>query len=102
MLEALANMVCAGGHGEFVRPATESKRSAISFEIAIVTFAVLALLAAELILSSAIRGTNFAGGDGKFARPLFLQHISSVVSFISTISIPFRVSDRNCFRSTCG
>jgi hypothetical protein len=72
MQEALSNLACAGGHGEFVRPATESKRSAISFEIAIVTVAVLALLAAELILSSAIRGTNFAGGDGKFAQATVL------------------------------
>jgi hypothetical protein len=72
MQEALSNLAYAGEHGEFVRPATESKRSAISFEIAIVAFAILALVAAELMLSSAIRGTNFNGGDGKFAQAIIL------------------------------
>jgi hypothetical protein len=72
MQEAISNLAYAGGHGEFVPRAAESKRSAISFEIAIVTFAILALVAAELMLSSAIRGSNFAGGDGKFAQAIIL------------------------------
>jgi hypothetical protein len=72
MQEALSNLTCASGHGEFVPRAAELKRSAISFEIAIVTFAILALVAAELMLSSAIRGTNFDGGDGKMAQAVIL------------------------------
>src|SRR5262249_5088099 len=56
----------------FVRPASEPRRAALLFEFAIVGFAVLGLVAAELMLSSAIRGTNFAGSDGKFAQAIIL------------------------------
>jgi hypothetical protein len=42
------------------------------FEIAVAGFAMLGLVAAELMLSSAIRGTNFDGGDGKFAQAIIL------------------------------
>src|SRR5262245_66135746 len=72
MQDALSNLAYAGGHREFVRPATEPQRAAFLFEFAVVGFAVLALVAAELMLSSAIRGTNFAGGDGKFAQAIIL------------------------------
>jgi hypothetical protein len=72
MQEALSNLAYASGHREFVRPATEPTRAALLFEFAVVGFAVLALVAAELMLSSAIGGTNFAGGDGKFAQAIIL------------------------------
>src|SRR5262245_11553409 len=72
MQEALSNLAYAAGHGKFVPRTAESKRSAISFEIVIVIFAILTLVTAELILSSAIRGTNFAGGDGKMAQAVVL------------------------------
>jgi hypothetical protein len=72
MQEALSNMAYAGGHGRFVLPATEPRRAASLFEIAIVGFAMLGLIAAEVVLSSAIRGTNFDGGDGKMAQAVIL------------------------------
>jgi len=72
MQEALSNLAYAGGHRQFVGPATEPRRSAISFEIAIVTFAILTLVAAEVLLASAISGTNFAGADGKMAQAVIL------------------------------
>jgi hypothetical protein len=72
MQEALSNVACAGGHGEVVRPATEPRRAALLFEFAVVGFAMLGLVAAELMLSSAIRGTNFAGADGKMAQAIIL------------------------------
>jgi hypothetical protein len=100
MQEALSYVAYAGGHGESVRPATEPRRAASRFEFAVVGFAMLGLVAAELMLSSAICGTNFAGGDGKMAQAIILAVYKSVVSFILTISILFRVSDHNCFRST--
>ena len=68
MQEVLSNLAHAGGREEFVRSATEPRRAALLFEFAIVGFAILALVVAELMLSSAIHGTNFAGGDGKFAQ----------------------------------
>src|SRR5262249_9861584 len=72
MQEALSNVAHAGGHGESVRPATEPRRAALRFELVVVGFAMLSLVAAELMLSSAIRGTNFAGGDGKMAQAIIL------------------------------
>jgi hypothetical protein len=72
MQEALSNLAYAGEHGELVRPATAPRRSASLFEIAVVGFAIFGLVAAELALSSAIRGTNFDGGDGKFAQAIIL------------------------------
>jgi hypothetical protein len=70
--EALSNVANAGRYEEFVRPATEPRRAASLFEIAVVGFAILGLIAAELMLSSAIRGTNFGGGDGKMAQAVIL------------------------------
>jgi hypothetical protein len=56
-----------------VSPRTaKGKRTAVFFELAVVGFAVLGLVAAELTLSSAIRGTNFAGADGKMAQAVIL------------------------------
>jgi hypothetical protein len=72
MQEALSNPVYAGGHGEFVRSEAEPRRAALLFEFTVVGFAMLGLAAAELMLSSAIRGTNFAGGDGKMAQAVIL------------------------------
>jgi hypothetical protein len=51
---------------------TERKRGALLSELAIVGFAGLCLVAAELMLSFAIRGTNFDGADGKMARAIIL------------------------------
>jgi hypothetical protein len=62
----------AYGYGELVPRAAESKRSAMPFQIAVVTFAILALVTAELMLASAVPGTNFDGGDGKFAQATIL------------------------------
>jgi hypothetical protein len=72
MQEASSNAAYAGGWEGSVRPAAEPRRSAALFEIAVVGFAILGLVAAELLLSSAIRGTNFAGGDGKMAQAVIL------------------------------
>jgi hypothetical protein len=65
MQEALSSRAYAG-------PANEPRRAALLFEFAVVGFAMLGLVAAELMLSSAIRGTNFAGGDGKMAQAIIL------------------------------
>jgi hypothetical protein len=72
MQEALSNLAYIGGQGKFVRLAAASRRAALVFELAVVGFAILGLVAAELMLSSAIRGTNFAGGDGKMAQAIIL------------------------------
>src|SRR5438477_10308095 len=72
MQEALSNAAYAGCSGAFVRPATEPRRATFLFELAVVGFAIVGLVAAELLLSSAIRGTNFAGGDGKMAQAIIL------------------------------
>jgi hypothetical protein len=69
MQEALSY---AGGYEEFVRPATEPRRAASLFEIAVVGVAILGLVVAELLLASAFHGTNFAGGDGKMAQAIIL------------------------------
>jgi len=72
MQEALSNLAFARGQGEFVRPATEPRPATLLFEFAVVGFAMLGLVAAELMLSGAIHRTNFAGGDGKFAQATIL------------------------------
>jgi hypothetical protein len=72
MQAALSTPPFAGRDGEFVRPATEPKRGALSFEIAVLSFAMLGLVAAELMLSSQIQGTNFGGVDGKMAQAVIL------------------------------
>jgi len=58
MQEAFSNLAYAGGQGEFVHPATTSRRAALVFETAVVCFVILDLIAAELILASAIRGNT--------------------------------------------
>ena len=92
MQEALSKLAYASGHREFVRPATEPRPATLLFEFAVVGFAMLGLVAAELMLSSAICGTNFAGGDGKMAQAIILAVYKSVVSFILTISILFKIA----------
>jgi len=72
MQEAASKLAHAGGWSEFVRPATEPTRTALLFEIGVVGFAILGMVAAELILAGAIHGTNFAGGDGKMAQAVIL------------------------------
>jgi hypothetical protein len=72
MQEALSSLAYAGGRREFVGPATEPRTATLLFEFAVVGFAMLGLVAAELMLSGAIHATNFAGGDGKFAQTTIL------------------------------
>jgi hypothetical protein len=72
MQEATSKLAGASGQEEFVRPAAEPKRAALLFEIAVAGFVVLGVVIAELILASAIHGTNFAGGDGKMAQAVIL------------------------------
>src|SRR6476660_5472971 len=47
-------------------------RAALTLELAVASFALLALLGAQLMLSAAIRGTNFDGADGKMAQAIIL------------------------------
>src|SRR5215471_2563850 len=72
MQETFSNPAYASGWEAFVRPATEPRRAASLFEIVVAGFAIFGLVAAELMLSSAIRGTNFAGADGKMAQTVIL------------------------------
>jgi hypothetical protein len=81
MQETFLNAAYASGWEAFVRPATEPRRSASLFEIAVVGFAILGLVAAELMLSSAIRGTNFAGADGKMAQAVIVAAYKFAGSF---------------------
>ena len=51
---------------------TESKWPAAFAGFVVAGFAVIALVAAELVLSAAIHGTNYNGGDGKLAQATIL------------------------------
>src|SRR5689334_2425931 len=42
-------------------------------ELAVAAFAILALVAAQLLLSGALRGTSYNAGDGKMAQALVLN-----------------------------
>jgi hypothetical protein len=72
MQEATSKLPHTGGQRELVRPASKPKRAALLFEIAVAGFAVLGVVAAELMLAREIHGTNFAGGDGKMAQAVIL------------------------------
>src|SRR5262245_61655574 len=72
MQEALSNVPHADGHGQFVRPAIEPRRAALRFEATVAGFAMLGLIAAEMMVSNAIHGTHFAGGDGKIAQAIIM------------------------------
>jgi hypothetical protein len=55
-----------------IRHLTERSSAAILLELSIFSFAVLGLVGAEVMLSAAIHGTNYAGGDGKMAQAIIL------------------------------
>jgi hypothetical protein len=58
-----------------------------AYELFIATFALLALLAAQWMLSSAIYGTNYDGGDGKMAQATILAAVKFSGLFqVTTIS----------------
>jgi hypothetical protein len=63
--------------------ASEEKRAALTFEIFVAGFALLALLLAQAMLSAAIHGTNFGGGDGKMTQAIVIaaQRLGGVFHF---------------------
>jgi hypothetical protein len=81
MQEALSNAAYAGGCDGFVRPAAEPRLAPSLFETVLVGFAIFGLVAAELMLSGAIRGTNFAGADGKMAQAVIVAAYKFAGSF---------------------
>jgi hypothetical protein len=61
--------------------------SAKSFEVILAGFALSALLIAQWMLSSAIHGTNYDGGDGKMAQAIILAAVKFSGFFqVTTIS----------------
>src|SRR5712692_7249877 len=65
----------AGPGMRAVEPATKHHRAAVLSESAVAGFALLALLVGQWMLSSAIHGTNYDGGDGKMAQATILAAI---------------------------
>src|SRR5215472_5381097 len=57
------------------RPTTRRRRTEMWFEPAVAGFAFVALLVGQWMLSSAIHGTNYDGGDGKMAQATILAAI---------------------------
>jgi hypothetical protein len=55
-----------------IRNDSEGKQLTAFARFAVAGFAVIALVAAELVLSAAIHGTNYNGGDGKLAQATIL------------------------------
>jgi len=60
------------GWNERMLRSTESKWPAVFFRFGIAGYAVITLVAAQLLLSAQIHGTNYAGGDGKLAQATIL------------------------------
>jgi hypothetical protein len=58
-----------------IEPTTKHRRTAVLSESAVAGFALLALLLSQWLLSSAIHGTNYDGGDGKMAQATILAAI---------------------------
>jgi hypothetical protein len=52
--------------------AIASVRGLAGFELAVIAFAILGLVGAELTLTAAFHGTHFAGADGKMAQAVIL------------------------------
>src|SRR5262249_53084189 len=68
------------------RTASQSRTISL-YEWSVAGFALLALLVAQWILSSAIHGTNYAGGDGKMAQATILAAVKFSGLFqVTTIS----------------
>jgi len=65
----------AGPGMRAVEPATKHHRTPVLSESAVAGFALLALLVGQWMLSSAIHGTNYDGGDGKMAQATILAAI---------------------------
>ena len=58
-----------------------------TYEFAVAGFALLALLAVQWTLSSAIHGTNYDGGDGKMAQATILAAVKFTAPFqVTTLS----------------
>ena len=58
-----------------------------TYEFTIGSFALLALLVVQWMLSSAIHGTNYDGGDGKMAQATILAAVKFTAPFqVSTLS----------------
>ena len=58
-----------------------------TYEFAVAGFALLTLLAAQWMLSSAIHGTNYDGGDGKMAQATILAAVNFTAPFqVTTLS----------------
>src|SRR5260221_6663599 len=53
-----------------IGPVTAQRRMPALSEFIVAGFALLALLTAELMLSAAIHGSNYDGGDGKMAQAI--------------------------------
>src|SRR6266851_933290 len=58
--------------GHMIRHDSERKQLTSFARFVVAGFAVIALVAAELVLSAAIHGTNYNGGDGKLAQVTIL------------------------------
>ncbi len=69
--------------GHMIRHDIEGEGLTTVARFVVAGFAVIALVAAQLVLSAAIHGTNYSGGDGKLAQ--------------ATIITAYKFA-RNCFR----
>jgi hypothetical protein len=70
--------------------------TANSFEFVVAGFALSALLVAQWMLSSAIHGTNYDGGDGKMAQATILAAVKFSGLFqVTTISPIEGIGSRN-------
>jgi hypothetical protein len=82
----IANPTAPEGLFPLDRTASRS-RTISSYEWGVAGFALLALLVAQWILSSAIHGTNYDGGDGKMAQATILAAVKFSGPFqVTTIS----------------
>src|SRR6516165_1101763 len=70
-----------------IRQAKNQNRMVKSLELSIASFALVALLAVEWVLVSAIHGTNYDGADGKMAQATILAAVKFSGFFqVTTIS----------------
>src|ERR1700722_7601170 len=83
-----SNSRCAVMTGIKTSAATVAQHGASNaYEFAVAGFALLALLVAQWMLSSAIHGTNYDGGDGKMAQATILAAINFTAPFqVTTLS----------------
>ena len=70
-----------------IRRTKNQNRMVKSLELSIASFALVALLAVEWVLVSAIHGTNYDGADGKMAQATILAAVKFSGLFeVTTIS----------------